>query len=84
MAQKKNKKRIKKTSSGAWFIPVRGSYLPASGAGWLTYIPFVGYLVLTFVIAYNDISSHLLAIFFVIPNWVAAAAIMTFIASRHA
>lgn len=37
--------RIKMTKlsakNGAWFIKVRGSYLPASREGWLTYLPLV-------------------------------------------
>ena len=38
-----------------WFIKVRGSYLPNNGKGWLTYIPYLAYLVgvLVFVLQ-ND------------------------------
>lgn len=81
MARKTKNKRSK-LKSGAWFIPVRGSYLPASTAGWLTYIPFVAYLIFTLVIGIHDTSSVFIAIMFIVPNWVAAAIVMTYIAAR--
>jgi len=31
--------------SQAWFYKVRGSYLPKNTKGWLTYIPYVIYLI---------------------------------------
>ena len=37
--------KISKARKGAWFVKVRGSYLPASWQGWLTYIPYI-FLVL--------------------------------------
>lgn len=71
-----------KAKRGAWFIPVRGSYLPASPAGWWTYVPFVGYLVFSLVIGINQTSSKTLAVLYIVPNWVAATVVMTYIASR--
>jgi hypothetical protein len=79
---KTNSKRSKSKKSDAWFKSVRGSYLPASAAGWLTYIPFVAYLALSVVLGIRDTSSNGLAVLFIVPNWVAAAAVMTWIASR--
>jgi hypothetical protein len=65
-----------------WFIKVRGSYLPTSWQGWLTYVPYLAYIigVLVFVIKRKD--SVWLALFTVLPNWVAAAVILTWLA-RH-
>jgi hypothetical protein len=85
MAQKKSKtgkKVTKKTKKDVWFVRVRGSYLPASPEGWLLYIPFAAYLILTLVIAVRGESSIGLALLFVVPNWIAAAVIMTWIAIR--
>lgn len=69
-----------KAKSGAWFIRVRGSYLPNSWQGALTYIPYLAYLigVLIFVLLRHD--SLWLAVFTVVPNWIAALVIMTWLA----
>lgn len=66
--------------SKAWFIRVRGSYLPNNWKGWLTYIPYLAYLVgvLVFVLRRHD--SLWLAVFTLIPNWIAALVIMTWLA----
>jgi membrane-anchored glycerophosphoryl diester phosphodiesterase (GDPDase) len=85
MVQKKSKnvkKSVKKSKKGVWFVRVRGSYLPASPIGWLLYIPFAAYLILALVIAARDESSIGPALLFVVPNWIAAAVIMTWIAVR--
>jgi hypothetical protein len=72
----------RKIKKGAWFIRIRGSYLPVSGAGWLTYIPFTAYLLGTLYIGWHDASNRALAVLFVVPNWVAAAVVMTWLAAR--
>lgn len=63
-----------------WFTNVRGSYLPCSWQGWLSYVPYLVYTVsvLVFVIKRDD--TFWLALFTVIPNWVAVSIIMTWIA----
>jgi hypothetical protein len=78
MVKKSPKRKVKK---GAWFIKVRGSYLPASPAGWLTYIPYVIYLLCTFIIGWQEAPTRGLAFLFIAPNWVVAAVIMTWVAS---
>lgn len=78
---KNNKGNVKK-KPGAWFIPIRGSYLPASPAGWWTYLPFVAYLIFTGVAGVKYNHSRVLAVLFIVPNWIAAAAILTYIAAR--
>jgi hypothetical protein len=83
MATKKTTKSSKRNTAKAWFKPVRGSYLPNSGAGWLAYLPFVAYLVFTFVVGWRQTSSAEVAVLFIVPNWVAAAAVMTWVAARE-
>lgn len=67
-----------------WFKKVRGSYLPNSWQGWATYVPFIAFLVGSFLAvdrSSHSVSDTLLGIF---PQWVAAAVVMTWIAARHA
>jgi hypothetical protein len=70
------------SKSKTWFKKTRGSYLPNSWIGWLVYIPYLAYLigVLVFVIKIKD--SFWAAIFTLIPNWIAAAIIMTWLGRR--
>ena len=46
-----------KHSENAWFVKLRGSYIPCSLRGWLTYIPFILFLVVVLVVSYG--SMHL-------------------------
>jgi hypothetical protein len=71
-----------KPRKGAWFVPIRGSYLPASTAGALTYIPYVAYLIFALVVGWQGTDSIGMAILFIVPNWIAATAVMTWIAGR--
>ncbi|GAC1391693.1 MAG: hypothetical protein NVSMB46_05150 [Candidatus Saccharimonadales bacterium] len=76
----------KRKNSGAhtkpWFIVTRGSYLPCSLSGWLTYIPYTVYIlgVLVYVFVHHEYIYR--GLFIVVPNWVAAAAVMNYVASR--
>ena len=76
MPKKKHK------NNGKWYVKTRGSYLPCSWQGWLTYIPYVAFLVLTFL-AFNhqdhSVSDVFISIF---PYWVCAAIVMQWIAGR--
>ncbi|MBX4201685.1 hypothetical protein KW803_02215 [Candidatus Saccharibacteria bacterium] len=72
----------KKSKSKKWFIPVRGSYLPNSGMGWLIYLPFTAYLIFALVYGCQNTDSAAKAVLFIVPNWVAAAVVMTWIAKR--
>jgi hypothetical protein len=76
---KKTKSKVKK---GAWFVAVRGSYLPASWQGWLSYIPFVGYLAFSWHVAFWYTGTTPKAVLWIVPNWVAATAVMTWLAKR--
>jgi hypothetical protein len=81
MAQKHTKTKLK-DKKGAWFIPVRGSYIPASWQGWLTYIPFVAYLIYSVIVAWDYTSNDWKAVLWIVPNWVTAALVMTWIARQ--
>lgn len=76
------RRKIPKPRKGAWFVPLDWSYLPASWQGWLTYIPFVAFLVMTFLAVdrnSHSVSDTLLGIF---PFWVSAAVVMHWLASH--
>lgn len=79
---KATRKKTPKARPGAWFIPVRGSYLPASTPGWLTYIPYTAYLLFALIVGIRETNNFALAVLFIVPNWVAAIIVMTFIASK--
>jgi branched-subunit amino acid transport protein len=75
-------KKTTKLKKGAWFIKIRGSYLPDSWQGWLTYVPFVIFLVGAYVVGTGSGHSVATAIYQVVPAWVAAGVVMTWIAAR--
>jgi hypothetical protein len=77
---KKNKKHSR--NKKAWFYKIRGSYLPANKYGWLSYLPFMGYLAFSLIVGIKDISKIWAVILFVVANWVAAGAVMTMLAIR--
>lgn len=79
MAKKTQKLKVKK---GAWFVAIRGSYLPVSWQGWLMYLPFTAYLVYSLIVAFAYTGNNLKAVLWIVPNWVAAAVVMTWIAKR--
>jgi len=72
-SHKKNSKRL------AWFKPVRGSYLPVHWKGWLTYIPYIAYLYLTYALLVPN-RPVLDTILFLVPYWVAGVVVMHWIA----
>lgn len=73
---------LPKHKKGAWFVQLRGSYIPVSGKGWLTYIPYLAYLVYTVVVALNYTGNGFKAVLWIVPNFVAAAVVMTWLAKR--
>ena len=76
------KKKLYTAKKGAWFAKFHGNYIPASWQGWLTYIPYVSFLVATMWYVY-DTSNHLYEIpLRIIPYWISAAVIMIWIARR--
>ena len=73
---------VPKQKKGAGFVPVRGSYLPVSWQGWLTYVPFIAYLIFSMQVAKEVTSSVATAVLIIVPNWVAATIVMTWLARR--
>ena len=65
-----------------WFIAVRGSYLANTWQGALTYIPFVAYLVFSYLAVANHPGSYAYKVFEVFGLWVAGAVVMTWLAKR--
>lgn len=74
-----NRKKLKKD---AWFIPVRGSYLPNSWQAWLLYIPFVVFLLTVLFAATRNEHSVSDVFYAIFPQWVCAAVVMTWIAKK--
>lgn len=73
----------KRKNSDKWFIRVRGSYLPNNLNGALTYIPYVIYLLLPLAFVLINGYDIWLSLLLVIPNWVAAVAIMNWVAANN-
>ena len=69
-----------KKRNNAWFIKLRGSYLPASWQGWALYAVYAAYVlgVVAYVVAKGY--DRWQAVFWVFPNWVAALVVMTWVA----
>ena len=76
------KQKLPKLRKGAWFIKVRGSYLPYTLKGYLTYIPFVAFLIVVLVHVIHTEDTLSGALYMIFPEWVAAAVVMTWLASR--
>ena len=72
----------KNSKKDKWFKPVRGSYLPNNWKGWLTYLPFVAYLVFAVFFAWQYSDNNAQALLLIAPNWIAATAVMTWLAKR--
>ena len=65
-----------------WFTKTRGSYLPSTWQGALTYIPYLAYLIGVLVFVLNNHDSFWTAFFTVVPNWIVASLMLEWIASR--
>lgn len=65
-----------------WFKKVRGSYIPISLQGWLCYIPYVGFLILSYLYVMSVFGYSLLSLLIILPNWIAAAAVMSWFAQK--
>lgn len=74
---------MKKKQKNTWFVAVRGSYLPNSKQGWLTYIPYIGYCLLVPYIAFTEGDSIAYQLFVTISNWLLATFVLTVIAQRN-
>ena len=75
------KKRSKKAQSNTWFKPLRGSYIPTHWKGWLTYVPYLAYLYVTYALLVPN-RSPFETIIFLVPYWVAGVVVMHWIAKQ--
>ena len=73
---------MKHRNRHAWFIKVRGSYLPNSWQGWLLYIPYTAYVVGVLAYVFMQHDDVWRAIFTLVPNWLAALVAMSWIAKQ--
>jgi len=76
------KRKLPKARKGAWFAPLRGSYIPVSWQGWFLYVPFVLYIILVFFIVFRDnqpLTTHLIVL---VPYLVSGLIVMTWIARQ--
>lgn len=75
--------KVKKNrSNDVWYVKIRGSYLPASPMGIFVHTIFVAYLAVSAIISVQQTDNSALALLIIFPNWVAAAAVITYIASQ--
>ncbi|MFO0882146.1 MAG: hypothetical protein U0491_01735 [Candidatus Saccharimonadales bacterium] len=70
-----------KHKKDAWFVRVRGSYLPCSWQGALTYIPMVAFLVTIMMSSIHNAHSVSDALYTIFPYFVCTAVVMHWIAS---
>lgn len=66
-----------------WFIKTRWSYLPASREGWLLYIPYLAYVIGVLVFVFENNDKLWVGLFTVLPNWIAAAVILQWLAEHR-
>ena len=72
----------KKKSKDKWFKSVRGSYLPVNSRGWLTYLPFIAYLIATFFGTRSLSVAVIIKVYLVAVQWAFATVVMTWIAKQ--
>jgi hypothetical protein len=75
---KKTQKKVK-----PWFRQIRGSYIPNSRNGWLTYIPYGLYLIITGVVSFLGTTTVLSIVVRIAVLWIIGSCIMTVFASRR-
>jgi hypothetical protein len=74
------KKKMPKVKKGAWFIKVRGSYLPRTWQAWVSYIPFVGFLAWAQWVLMDAALEPAVAVLIYFACLVCSGGIMTWIA----
>jgi hypothetical protein len=80
-----------------WFVNLRGSYIPRTREGWLSYIPFTLVLAAILVWAYQDVGQVyqdlgrdsgdyyvlVVSLVRVLPGFALAGLAMTYFAKKH-
>ena len=75
-------RKLPKPRKGAWFVPLRGSYLPVTWQSWLLYVPFVSYVVISLLFVVNRAGSFLEIVINLLPYWLSVLVAMTWIAKQ--
>jgi hypothetical protein len=70
------------SKSKKWFKKKRGSYIPCSTNGWLTYIPYIAYMASSVVVVHSQTKSISLLVYEIVPQWIAATIVITWVAQR--
>lgn len=65
-----------------WFKKVRSSYVPQSWQGWLSYLPYLLYLIFVYAYVMYSFGYTFFSILLIVPNWLAAFGVMTWLASK--
>jgi hypothetical protein len=79
MATKKSKKK----NNTQWFISVRGSYLPNNHYGWLSYLPYTTFLLISLIFTWRLNASEIIRIYLVVIQWAFAFLFMTLLAKNR-
>jgi hypothetical protein len=69
-------------NSSKWFKKIRESYIPVAWQGWLCYLPYIAYLLFTYLYVMYSFGYSVLSLLIIIPNWVVAVLIMSWLASK--
>lgn len=77
-------KKIPKLKKGAWFVRVRGSYLPMTPQAWLLHCAMVGSVFAVISAAYSDTRSIALVILSTTLEIIGIGTIFTYIAAKKA
>jgi hypothetical protein len=65
-----------------WFIKKRGSYLPTTWQAGLLYLIYLAYIVWVLVYVIKSDYDFWPAVFVLVPSWVTACVVMSWIASQ--
>lgn len=74
---------MKTNKKKQWFYKVRGSYLPKTWQGLSIYFIYLAYLIWVLVFVLTNSYKVWPAVFFVVPNWIAACAAVSWVAARY-
>ena len=68
-----------KNKNAKWFKKIRGSYLPVSWQGWLLYVPYIFWLVLSLNFTHQAYSSVGDMLIMLVPYWLSGVVIMQWV-----
>lgn len=76
------KKPTRNSKKGAWFYPVRGSYLPCSWQGWLMYVLTILYVFSAIVVDFAKDQSTVYIVTGFVTRLLVAGVVLTLVASK--